>query len=316
MAGRAARRAGEGRRDRRGLVVGLSARPAYLARLAEAGGLELRVFVRDGDTMLRKGLPDPAAGGNADLVVAYANDKNGQQFASVPVADLVLERLGRAVPPTSSTRPSITRIGCSVTSAATRTQATAASDIGGAARIAALRRVGARRRSPRSSARSTNVRCDRPGSAQPVAPRVDQRQRSEPTGDDDPAHRRRQAGRAPAARPGSRRPARRPSSPASEGHATIPCTMNTTTATKLVSARAGFFSTLVARKSSRRLTGSRRQQASRSCRRRSSRRRPPPGRTTRIPGRHAGARDPAAGSVPDWREEDRREADEQRHARR
>ena len=58
----------------------------YLARLAEAGGLELRVFVRDGDTMQRKGLPDPAAGGNADLVVAYANDKNGQQFASVPVA--------------------------------------------------------------------------------------------------------------------------------------------------------------------------------------------------------------------------------------
>ena len=58
----------------------------YLARLAEAGGLELRVFIRDGDTMLRKGLPDPTAGGNADLVVAYANDKGGQQFASVPVA--------------------------------------------------------------------------------------------------------------------------------------------------------------------------------------------------------------------------------------
>jgi len=58
----------------------------YLARLAEAGGLELRVFTRDGDTMLRKGLPDPAAGGNADLVVAYANDKNGQRWASVPVA--------------------------------------------------------------------------------------------------------------------------------------------------------------------------------------------------------------------------------------
>ena len=58
----------------------------YLARLAQTGGLELRVFIRDGDTMLRKGLPDPAAGGNADLVVAYANDKGGQQFASVPVA--------------------------------------------------------------------------------------------------------------------------------------------------------------------------------------------------------------------------------------
>jgi Thioredoxin len=58
----------------------------YLARLAEAGGLELRIFARDGDTMLRKGLPDPATGGNADLVVEYANEKNGQRWASVPVA--------------------------------------------------------------------------------------------------------------------------------------------------------------------------------------------------------------------------------------
>jgi hypothetical protein len=58
----------------------------YLARLAEAGGLELRIFTRDGDTMLMKGLPDPAAGGNADLVNAYANEKNGQKFASIPVA--------------------------------------------------------------------------------------------------------------------------------------------------------------------------------------------------------------------------------------
>ncbi len=58
----------------------------YLARLAEAGGLELRIFTRDGETMLRKGLPDPAAGGNADLVVEYANEKNGQRWASVPVA--------------------------------------------------------------------------------------------------------------------------------------------------------------------------------------------------------------------------------------
>jgi thioredoxin family protein len=57
----------------------------YLARLAEAGGLELRIFVRDGETMLMKGLPDRAAGGNADLVVEYANEKNGQRWASVPV---------------------------------------------------------------------------------------------------------------------------------------------------------------------------------------------------------------------------------------
>jgi len=33
-----------------------------------------------------QGLPDPAAGGNADLVVEYANEKNGQRWASVPVA--------------------------------------------------------------------------------------------------------------------------------------------------------------------------------------------------------------------------------------
>ena len=58
----------------------------FLARLAEAGGLELRIFVRDGEVMLRKGLPDPASGGNADLVVAYANEKNGERFATVPVA--------------------------------------------------------------------------------------------------------------------------------------------------------------------------------------------------------------------------------------
>lgn len=58
----------------------------YLARLAEAGGLELRIFTRDGDRMHMKGMPDPAAGGNADLVNAYANEKNGQRFASIPVA--------------------------------------------------------------------------------------------------------------------------------------------------------------------------------------------------------------------------------------
>ena len=58
----------------------------YLARLADAGGLELRIFTRDGDTMHMKGLPDPAGGGNADLVNAYANEKNGQKFATIPVA--------------------------------------------------------------------------------------------------------------------------------------------------------------------------------------------------------------------------------------
>jgi Thioredoxin len=58
----------------------------YLARLAEAGGLELRIFARDADTMQRKGLPDPGAHPNADLVREYANEKNGQKFATIPVA--------------------------------------------------------------------------------------------------------------------------------------------------------------------------------------------------------------------------------------
>jgi hypothetical protein len=58
----------------------------YLARLAEAGGLELRIFLRDSDTMLMKGLPAPEAGGNGDLVREFANEKKGQQWASVPVA--------------------------------------------------------------------------------------------------------------------------------------------------------------------------------------------------------------------------------------
>ena len=58
----------------------------YLARLAEAGGLELRIFLRDSDTMLMKGLPAPEAGGNGDLVREFANEKKGQKWASVPVA--------------------------------------------------------------------------------------------------------------------------------------------------------------------------------------------------------------------------------------
>ena len=57
----------------------------YLARLAEAGGLELRLFPRDGEVMLMKGLPE-GSDGNADLVREFANEKKGQKWASVPVA--------------------------------------------------------------------------------------------------------------------------------------------------------------------------------------------------------------------------------------
>ena len=58
----------------------------YLARLAEAGSLELRIFARDGSTILMKGLPEAESSANADLVLAYANEKNGQKWASIPVA--------------------------------------------------------------------------------------------------------------------------------------------------------------------------------------------------------------------------------------
>jgi hypothetical protein len=60
-----------------------------LARLAEAGKLELRIFNRDGAKILGTGQPDPATGGagaNHDLMLEFMNAKNGGEWASVPVA--------------------------------------------------------------------------------------------------------------------------------------------------------------------------------------------------------------------------------------
>jgi hypothetical protein len=57
----------------------------YLQRLAEAGGLELRIFTRDGQSLL-KGRPDPAGSPNADLMLAYMNRVDGKEYASIPVA--------------------------------------------------------------------------------------------------------------------------------------------------------------------------------------------------------------------------------------
>ena len=59
-----------------------------LARLAEAGGLELRIFNRDGQKVLGTRRPDPAAApdGNHDLMLEFLNKKNGAEWASVPVA--------------------------------------------------------------------------------------------------------------------------------------------------------------------------------------------------------------------------------------
>jgi len=59
-----------------------------LARLAEAGGMELRIFNRDGKKILGTRRPDPAAApdANHDLMLEFMNKKNGGEWASVPVA--------------------------------------------------------------------------------------------------------------------------------------------------------------------------------------------------------------------------------------
>ena len=58
-----------------------------LARLAEAGGLELRIFNRDGAKILGARRPDPAAApdGNHDLMLEFMNEDGGE-WASLPVA--------------------------------------------------------------------------------------------------------------------------------------------------------------------------------------------------------------------------------------
>jgi len=61
-----------------------------VARLAEAGGLELRIFNRDGQKILAQRRPDPAKypDGNHDLMLEFMNGKNGGEWASLPVVVL------------------------------------------------------------------------------------------------------------------------------------------------------------------------------------------------------------------------------------
>lgn len=58
-----------------------------LARLAEAGGLEMRIFNRDGKKILGVRRPDPGAypDGNHDIMLEFLNAKNGGEWASLPV---------------------------------------------------------------------------------------------------------------------------------------------------------------------------------------------------------------------------------------
>ncbi len=61
-----------------------------LQRLAEAGGLELRIFNRDGKKILDRRRPDPSAApdGNHDLMLEFMNAKNGGEFASLPAVGI------------------------------------------------------------------------------------------------------------------------------------------------------------------------------------------------------------------------------------
>jgi hypothetical protein len=59
-----------------------------LARLAEAGGLELRIFRRDGrkfSASLRPTMAE-APDSNADIMAEFLNTKNGETWQSIPVA--------------------------------------------------------------------------------------------------------------------------------------------------------------------------------------------------------------------------------------
>jgi hypothetical protein len=59
-----------------------------LARLAEAGGMELRIFRRDGQRFSQSQRPTlaEAPDSNADIMAEFLNTKNGQTWQSIPVA--------------------------------------------------------------------------------------------------------------------------------------------------------------------------------------------------------------------------------------
>jgi hypothetical protein len=57
-----------------------------LSRLAEAGGLELRIFPRDGARVGREPRANPADSPNADLMNAFLRKQDGRTYQSIPVA--------------------------------------------------------------------------------------------------------------------------------------------------------------------------------------------------------------------------------------
>jgi thiol-disulfide isomerase/thioredoxin len=65
-----------------------------LQRLAEAGGLELRIFNRDGVKFGQGPTADPRESPNADIVNQFLQERDGQTFQSVPVAVFFTKDLG------------------------------------------------------------------------------------------------------------------------------------------------------------------------------------------------------------------------------
>jgi hypothetical protein len=58
-----------------------------LARVAEATGMELRIFNRDGQTFGKSADPrsEPGRSPNADIMAEFVNEKGGGRFQSIPV---------------------------------------------------------------------------------------------------------------------------------------------------------------------------------------------------------------------------------------
>jgi Thioredoxin len=58
-----------------------------LARVAEATGMELRIFDRDGQTFGKSADPlsEPGHGKNADIMAEFMIEKNGRRYQSIPV---------------------------------------------------------------------------------------------------------------------------------------------------------------------------------------------------------------------------------------
>jgi hypothetical protein len=57
-----------------------------IARLAASGGLELRIFPRDGHKISSLPMPDPKESPYADVMTPFVRTRDGQTFQSIPIA--------------------------------------------------------------------------------------------------------------------------------------------------------------------------------------------------------------------------------------